>query len=211
MKITKHEHAFLEVTENSKSLLIDPGMYSPSLPELSEVVAIVLTHVHDDHSFLPHISKIVDHYPKVKIYGPAEVAKKLEGFSVTTCYHGDAIEVEGFHVDFFGDLHQEIHRSIPLVQNLGVLVNKKLYYPGDSYTLPEYPFELLACPSAAPWMKISDLIDFIEALKPKRAFPTHNAILSEEGNALQNGRVREFVEKHGGKFEYLLPGEGTEV
>jgi hypothetical protein len=56
-------------------------------------------------------------------------------------------------------------------------------------------------------MKISDLIDFVDLAKPKRAFATHNAILNDNGHQLQNNRIREFVTKHGGEFSYLLPGE----
>ena len=211
MEIRKHEHAFLEISEAEKTLLIDPGMYSSELPKLKNVVAVVMTHFHDDHSYLPHITKIVDKFPDVKLFGPMEVAEKLKDFACTTVYHGDHHEVEGFAMDFFGDLHQEIHRSIPLVQNVGVLVNSKLYYPGDSYTPCDYPFEVIACPSSAPWLKISDLIDFIELVKPRRAFATHNALLSDHGHTLQNNRIKEFVEKHGGLFEYLTVGETTTV
>lgn len=211
MKILKHEHAFLELSKNSGTILIDPGMYSTKLPALGPVSAVVLTHIHDDHSYLPHLELIASRNPRLKIFGPAEIAEKLKGLEVTTCFHGDSHEVAGFQLDFFGDLHQEIHRSIPLVQNLGVMVDKKLYYPGDSYTFPEYPVEVLACPSAAPWMKISDLIDYLEELKPKMAFPTHNAILSDFGNTLQNNRIKEFVEKNSGEFTYLQPGDSLEI
>lgn len=211
MEIRKHEHAFLELTESGQTLLVDPGLYSQVLPDLKNVVGIVFTHVHDDHSYLPHIRALLAKFPNAQLYGPQDVVSKLGEIDCNLVMHGDHIEVGNFNLDFFGDLHQEIHRSIPLVQNVGVMVNSKLYYPGDSYTPPEYPFEILACPSSAPWMKISDLIDFIELVKPKRAFATHNALLSEHGHNLQNGRIKEFVEKHGGVFEYLTPGQITEV
>lgn len=211
MKITKFEHAFLQIEHSAKQLLIDPGIYSPSLPQLANVVGVVLTHLHDDHSYLPHISAIKQQFPAVRFFGPADVVAKLGEIECELVMHGSHIEVEGFTLDFFGDLHQEIHRTIPLVQNVGVLVNSKLYYPGDSYTPCEYPFELLACPSAAPWMKISDLIDYLDAVKPKRAFATHNAILSEHGHNLQNNRIKEIVTKHGGEFSFLKEGESIAI
>lgn len=211
MKITKFEHAFLQIELSAQQLLIDPGIYSPTLPKLENVVGVVLTHLHDDHSYLPHIAAIKQQFPNVRIFGPADVAIKLGEIDCEVVMHGSRIEVGEFSLDFFGDLHQEIHRSIPLVQNVGVLVNSKLYYPGDSYTQCEYSFELLACPSAAPWMKISDLIDYLEAVKPQRAFATHNAILSEHGHVLQNNRIREIVTKHGGEFSYLQVGESLAI
>jgi len=206
MQITKHQHAMLEITEAGQALVIDPGMYQPELPKLENVVAVVFTHVHDDHSFLPHALELSKH-AGVRFFGTQEVREKLQGLDVEVVRPGDHIEIGNFSLDFAGDLHQEIHRSIPLVQNVAVTVNRKLFYPGDAYVYPEHPFEILACPSSAPWMQISDLIDYLVALKPKAAFATHNAILSEHGNKLQNGRIREFVEKHGGEFRHLNPGE----
>lgn len=206
MQITKHQHAMLEITQDDQTLIIDPGMYQAELPRLENVVAVVFTHVHDDHSYLPH-AQLLGTYPGVRFFGTQEVRDKLVDFDVQVVRHGDHIEVGSFALDFSGDLHQEIHRSIPLVQNVGVTVNRTLFYPGDAYVYPDHPFEILACPSAAPWMQISDLIDYLVELKPKAAFATHNAILSEHGNKLQNSRIKEFVEKQGGEFRYLLPGE----
>ena len=77
MKITKFEHAFLLLEESSQQLLVDPGIYSPTLPQLKNVVAIVLTHLHDDHSYLPHLSAVKAQFPNLKIFGPQEVATKL--------------------------------------------------------------------------------------------------------------------------------------
>lgn len=211
MKITKFEHAFLQIEQSGQQLVIDPGIYSPSLPQLENVVAMVLTHLHDDHSYLPHIEAIRNQFPEIKIFGPQDVVAKLGQITCQAVTHGDQVQVGEFTLDFFGDLHQEIHRSIPLVQNVGVLVNSQLYYPGDSYTECDYPFEVLACPAAAPWMKISDLIDYLEQLRPKRAFATHNAILNDNGHLLQNSRIREYVTKHGGEFSYLLEGEAITI
>lgn len=210
VKLTKHEHAFLQLELNGQQLLIDPGMYTQSIPVTKNVVAITLSHVHDDHSFLPHVKELLKLHPEAKLFGPLEVVQKLLEFNVVKCFHGDRHEVGPFVIDFFGDLHQEIHRSIPLVQNLGVMVNG-LYYPGDSYTIPETDVEILACPSSAPWLKISDVMDFLSAVRPKRAFPTHNALLSDHGHALQNGRIKEVVESFGGAFEYLKPGESLDI
>ena len=210
MRVTKHEHAFLQLELNGAQLLMDPGSYTTELPETKNVVAITLSHVHDDHSYLPHIQKLLSKYPKARVFGPSEVARKLSGVEVIRCHHGDRHEVSGFIIDFFGYHHQEIHRSIPLAENLGVKVNN-LYYPGDSYTIPETQVDVLACPSSAPWLRISDVIDFLTATKPRVCFPTHNSLLSEAGHALQNSRIQEFTERFGGRFSYLLPGDSIEI
>jgi L-ascorbate metabolism protein UlaG (beta-lactamase superfamily) len=211
MKITKFDHALLSIESGSKLVVIDPGTYSKELPDFKDVVAICITHIHEDHSYLPHIQKILSDNPDAQIFGPAEVAKKLAGLPVQVVYHGDHYEVGGFELDFSGDLHEEIHRSIPLIQNTGVTVNRTLYYPGDSYTIPEDKVKVLACPASAPWLKISDVMDFISAVKPETLFPTHNALLSGNGHELYNQRISEVTQENGGNFVFLEPGQSLET
>jgi L-ascorbate metabolism protein UlaG (beta-lactamase superfamily) len=210
MRISKYEHALLVVEQAAAQLVIDPGSYS-NLPALQNVVAVVFTHLHDDHTSLEHAQTISRNFPAVKMFGTQEVVEKLTGLNVQAVYHGDHYEVGPFQIDFYGDLHQVIHRSIPLVQNVGVMINSRLYYPGDSYTFPEQSVEILACPTSAPWLRISDVIDFLDLIRPKKCFATHNALLSEQGHALQNNRVQQIVEKHGGEFRYLNVGESWQL
>lgn len=207
MRITKHEHACLVIEKNGRELIIDPGMYSENVPLVSNPVAVTLSHIHDDHSYQPHLESLVAKYPDLILFGTEEVATKLQGFDVQVVHHGDRHVVGDFTLDFFGYLHQEIHRSIPLVQNFGLLIDSDLYYPGDSYTIPEVKIITLACPASAPWLKIADVIDFLGQIRPQRCFPTHNALLSEHGHSLQNSRIQEITEAAGGEFRYLQPGE----
>ena len=211
MKITKFDHALLSIEIDSKIVVIDPGNYSSELPGFKNVVAICLTHIHEDHSYKPHVEKIMLENPDAQIFGPAEVAQKLGGLPVQVVYHGDHFEVSGFELDFSGDLHEQIHRSIPLIQNTGVTVNRTLYYPGDSYTIPENKVKVLACPTSAPWIKIADVMDFIAAVKPETLFPTHNALLSDNGHELYNHRISEVTKENGGNFVSLKPGQSLEV
>jgi L-ascorbate metabolism protein UlaG (beta-lactamase superfamily) len=211
MKITKHGHACLELELSGIKALIDPGFYTEDVSGLTNVVALVITHSHDDHCFESQVAGIVKSNPGIKIFGTSEVAAKLSGFDVTTVYHGDFYEVEGFSFEFFGDMHQIIHESIPLIQNTGVMVNNQLYYPGDSYTTPEVPVEILACPTSAPWLKIGDVMDFVASVKPSKSFATHNALLSDLGHDLNNGRVKLVTEQFGGEFIYLKVGESLKI
>lgn len=215
MKITKFGHACLELEENGQLLILDPGFYTQPIDNRINVRAIVITHIHDDHCYEEQLDRIVQLNPGITIYGTDEVCQRLAasrpGFKIIPVHHGDFYEVGNFTLEFFGDMHAEIHRSIPLVQNCGVMVNGKLYYPGDSFTQPDLEVEILACPASAPWLKISEVIDFIAAVKPKRCFPTHNIHLSEFGNQLNNGRIQAVTEQNGGQYEWLQIGESTEV
>ena len=211
MQITKYEHACLVIENQGQRIVIDPGFYTRPMTELNDVVAIVITHMHDDHCNEEQIDRILKSSPAAKIYGTDEVRKRLEGYETIAVHHGDFYTEGGFTLEFFGDMHAEIHRSIPLIQNCGVLVNGALYYPGDSFTRPDQPVEILACPTSAPWLKISDVMDFVASVKPSKCFPTHNVHLSDVGHELNNGRVRQVVEAGGGKFEFVLPGQSLSL
>ncbi len=215
MKITKFEHACLVIEQGSQKLVIDPGSYTRSMADQTQVQAIVITHQHDDHCWEEQISSLLANNPDAQIFSTDEVrarlALSLPQAPVKAVHHGDYYPVGEFTLEFFGDMHAEIHRSIPLVQNCGVMINNLLYYPGDSFTRPDRPVALLACPSSAPWAKISEIIDFVDEVRPTRSFATHNIHLSEMGHQMYNGRIKQLTEKHGGTFEHLEPGQSTEI
>jgi L-ascorbate metabolism protein UlaG (beta-lactamase superfamily) len=215
MKITKLEHATLVLEQNAKKLVIDPGVYTRPLDGITNVEAIVITHTHDDHCNEAQLVRLLESSPAAKIYGTDEVRNRLENypdhkFQVTAVHHGDLFKTGEFSLEFFGDMHIEIHRSIPLIQNCGVMINDRLYYPGDSYTQPDRKVEILACPTSAPWLKIGDVIDFITAVRPTKTFATHNIHLSSFGHELNNARVKSASEAVGGTFQYLEPGDSAE-
>jgi L-ascorbate metabolism protein UlaG (beta-lactamase superfamily) len=219
MKITKRGHACLEISNQNRTLLIDPGSYTDDLGTPNNLDAIVITHAHDDHCFEPQLQRLLAANPKCEILGPTEVINRLSAATQPEIvaavkhqvFHGDHYKIAEFELDFMGDLHQVIHASLPQLPNTGVLVNRTLYYPGDSYTVCDLPYQVLACPSSAPWLSIGDVIDFLDAMRPARCFATHNALLSERGHALQNSRIREVTERHGGEFRYLDLGESWDV
>ena len=211
MQITKLEHACLILEENDKRVIVDPGSYTRPVSEFKNVVAVVITHMHDDHCSEAQLEAILATNPGAVIYGTDEVCKRLSHLKTIAVHHGDFYTHDEFTLEFFGDMHAEIHRSIPLIQNCGVMVNHKLYYPGDSYTQPDRQVALLACPTSAPWLKIGDVMDFVAAVKPARSFATHNVHLSEIGHDMNNGRVKAVTEAGGGTFEYLKPGQTTDL
>ena len=211
MKITKQGHACLIFEEKGKKLVLDPGSYSQPLEGLSDVVAIVITHAHDDHCFEAQLERLLVSNPDLVIFGPPEVRTRLTNYNVTAVYHGDYYPVGPFTLEFMGDLHAQIHHSIPVIENRAVLINDRVYYPGDSFTLPDREVDLLAVPTSAPWLKIGEVMDFVSAIKHKKSIATHNALLSDFGHALNNGRVKALTEAQGGEFTYLLDGESIEI
>ncbi|MGW9629128.1 MBL fold metallo-hydrolase [Agromyces sp. NPDC055520] len=213
MRLTKLEHAALVVEESGEALIVDPGKFTRPVPASAAVVAVVVTHRHDDHWTPEQLARIVAASPEVRIFGPAGVtaAAADAGFVVETVEAGDTVEVGAFRLRFFGGRHAVIHPSIPVIDNLGVLVNDALYYGGDSFTVPGVPVEVLAAPAAAPWMKISEAMDYAVEVAPRRAFPTHEMLLSAAGKALSNARLAWATEQGGGEYVPLEPGESIEI
>ncbi|QPE03578.1 MBL fold metallo-hydrolase [Microbacterium schleiferi] len=212
MRVTKHEHAALTIRDSGKTLVIDPGSFTDPLPDDGDVVAIVLTHEHPDHWTPEHLRRILAHAPKAQIIGPAGLAEAAAGFDVRVAAPGDNIIVGPFDLEFFGGRHAVIHDSIPVIDNIGVLVNDRLYYPGDSYDVPEgRDVKLLAAPVGAPWLKIGDAMDFVLAVAPRLCFGTHDMTLSIIGRTMGRQRLRWATEQGGGEFLELDAGASVDI
>ncbi len=211
MRLTKLEHAALVVEDSGDKLYVDPGKFTTPITESAGTVAVVITHEHDDHWTPEQLGRIVAANPDVRIFGPAGVAAAASGFPVETVAAGDEVEVGRFRLRFFGGRHAQIHPSIPIIDNLGVLVDDALYYGGDSFVVPEgVTVDVLAAPANAPWMKISEVMDYIIAVAPRRAFPTHEMLLSRAGKDLSNARLRWAAEQGGGEYLPLEPGDAID-
>ena len=216
MKLTKLEHAALIIELAGKKLYIDPGSFTTALSRTAGTVAVVITHEHADHWTPEQLGRIVDMNADLRIFAPAGVALAIAAVNadlvVTTVQAGDTALVEPFRLRFFGATHAVIHESIPVIDNVGVLVNDELYYAGDAFTIPEgVEVGTLAVPAAAPWMKISEAMDYVLAVQPKRSFSTHEMLLSRAGKDLSNARIQSVTEQGGGEFFRLEPGDSIDL
>ena len=211
MKLTKFEHACLIVEVADERLIIDPGVFAMPLGEFGNVVAVVVTHEHGDHWTEEQLARIIERNPEVTIYGPRGVAATVKDHPVVEVHDGDVIEAGPFTLRFFGDKHAVIHHSIPVIDNVGVLVNEQLYYGGDALVVPSVEVDTLATPIGAPWLKIGDAMDYVLAVKPKRAFPVHEMTLSVAGKGMGNDRLTWATEQNGGQYFVLEPGESLDL
>jgi L-ascorbate metabolism protein UlaG (beta-lactamase superfamily) len=203
MQLTKYDHACFTLEKDDQLLVVDPGEWSSDFISPSNVIAIVVTHDHGDHFDHEQITAIIDENPEAIIVGPETVTSKIEVFQTKTVQPGDTLNIGPFSLEFFGGKHAAIHPSIPQAVNVGVLVNDLLYYPGDSLTLPGRPVDILALPVAAPWLKISEAMDFLTQIHPRLAFPTHDAILSQIGKELVDGRLTATASEVGSTYQRL--------
>lgn len=212
MRITKLEHAALILEEAGHRLVIDPGGLTNPVLGVTNVDAVVITHEHADHWTADQLHRITDANPGIPIYGPSGVARAAEGIDITVVAPGETVEVAAWTLRFFGGNHAIIHASIPIVENVGVLVNGRFYYPGDSFYVPlGVQVETLAAPAGAPWLKVGEAIDFVTQVAPKRAFGTHDGVLSAAGIGLVHDRLKAATEAKGGEYFPLKPEESIEV
>ncbi|MDY7528258.1 MULTISPECIES: MBL fold metallo-hydrolase [unclassified Cryobacterium] len=212
MKLTKLEHAALIVEVAGRKLYIDPGSYTTAVTDTARADAVVITHEHPDHWTPEQLDRIIAFSPDVRIFGPAGVVAAASGYPVEVVHDGDTVTVGEFTLRFFGRTHAVIHSSIPVIDNVGVLVNDRLYYAGDSFTVPAgVDVDTLAVPAGAPWLKISEVIDYVLAVKPRRTFPTHEMLLSRAGKDLSNLRITAATEQVGGEFFALEPNETLDL
>jgi L-ascorbate metabolism protein UlaG (beta-lactamase superfamily) len=214
MRVTKLEHAALVVEHSGNRLFIDPGKFTTPITEAAGALAVVVTHQHDDHWTPEQIARIRDRNPEARVFGPegmAAVAAEA-GIDVERVAPGVEVEVGPFRLRFFGGRHAVIHSSIPVIDNVGVLVNDALYYAGDSFAVPEgVEVGALAVPAGAPWMKIAESMDYVVEVAPRRAFPTHEMVLSRAGKALSNARLAWATEQGGGEYLPLEPGDSFDL
>ncbi|MDN5275430.1 MAG: putative Zn-dependent hydrolase [Candidatus Saccharibacteria bacterium] len=184
MDITKYEHACLVIDIDGDKLVIDPGAYTTDLDASKHIVAIVITHEHHDHIDTDLLKALIAQSPDAVVYADKTVLENISAPHKKPVAAGESFEVGPFSLRFTGGAHAVIHPSFPPMANIGVVVNDNLYYPGDSFASPDGPVKNLALPVAAPWLKLSESIDFLRSIQPSMVFPTHDAILSDTGKKL---------------------------
>lgn len=203
MQLTKYEHACFSVEKDEKILVIDPGEFSTDFLAPEHVVGVIITHEHPDHFDIETVSSIIDKNPEAIILAPDSITSLIESYETKTISSGESIQIGPFSLEFFGENHAIIHQSIDTVANTGVLINDILYYPGDSFVLPNRPVDTLALPVSAPWLKISEAMDFLTIVNPRFAFPTHDAILSTVGKEVTDRLIKIAADEHNIEYKRL--------
>ncbi len=214
MKFTKLEHSGCIIEHNGKKLLCDPVEFEVKLPQLANVEVIIITHKHGDH-FQPEVlAKVLVDNPNARIFVPQDFElSEISGHSVEKVADNVEWNLSDFNLKFFGKNHASIVPDKISCANLGVIINDKIVNPGDSFDEPndiENP-TLLLVPSAAPWSKISESMNYIQAIQPQIAVPVHNAVLSQLGNSINNNWLQNVCDELGIKFMPLEVGESIEI
>ncbi|MGH3738744.1 MAG: MBL fold metallo-hydrolase [Micromonosporaceae bacterium] len=195
MRITKYTHACIRLEGDHGVLVIDPGVWSEPAA-LVGADAVLVTHEHADHIDRLRLAGL-----GVPVYAPADAAS--ERVPVTAVGSGEEFTAAGFPVRAVGGRHAYVHGTEPDCANLGYVVDERLYHPGDSLYVPEAPVETLLVPVHASWLKTTEAIDFVNAIRPAHAYPIHEGQINERGLA----SVNDWFGKETTGYRYLAPGE----
>ncbi len=204
MKITKLEHSGIIIEKEDKQIIFDPVEFKEKIPELKNVVAIVITHKHGDHLQLEVIARIRSDFPLARIFTTSDATALIE--NVTLVKNGDSYNVDGFELDFFGKDHADIIPGQVPCENIGVVIDNKIVNPGDSFDIPNINAEVLFVAISAPWLKIAESMDYVKKAKPKTVIPVHNALLSELGELVNGNWMKEACKVVGAEYLELKPG-----
>jgi L-ascorbate metabolism protein UlaG (beta-lactamase superfamily) len=209
MRLTKYSHACVRL-ERDGVLVIDPGSWSERA-SLDGADAVLITHEHVDHLDVEALAEALGRRPSVEIYTHPDVAKQLHelGGVVHQVVPGDEFTAAGFHVRTYGGLHALIHPDIPRVANVGFFIEGDdgsggVYHPGDSFDVPEgATVDTLFVPVSGPWLKLSESVDFVRAVGPRRAFALHDGLLNEHGLQFYNRNMENLSNC---EYQRLEPG-----
>jgi len=212
MRLTKFGHACVRVEHADATVVIDPGVFT-SADAVDGADAVLITHEHFDHFVEDRLRAAADANPGLRIWANRSVARQLDGLGarVTVVGEGDAFDINGLDVSVHGEWHAVIHPEIPRVGNIGFLLGGKLFHPGDALTLPSRPVETLLLPIAGPWAKVSELIDYVREVKPRRALAVHEAVLSEAGQLVHGRLLGEGGPGTGAEFGRPAAGEQLDL
>lgn len=218
MKLTKYTHSCVRLEKDGRVLVLDPGTFSETKEALDGAQAVLITHEHGDHVDVSALVNALRRTDGLAVFAPAGVATHLRGEApvaedrIHTVEPGSSFEAAGFSVRSFGGQHALIHPQIPVVANIGYLVDENVYHPGDSFVIPDgSSVQTLLVPIHAPWSKASEVIDFVIGVRAPRAFQIHDGLLNEMGLKIVESHVTRLGAKYGTEYTHLPVRETVDV
>lgn len=199
MQITHLGHAAVLVEAAGQRLLIDPGNFSDGWHGLTDLDAILVTHQHPDHFDPEHGPALLEANPQAPVWMEAEALAQsgMPAGRANALAAGEAVQVGEVGVAAVGGRHAIIHRDIPGIGNIGLVVTAPgeptFFHPGDELDATPEGVDVLAVPAFTPWAAMKEVIDFARSVGAGRGFPMHDGGVNDIGYGLVLNRVAEMA------------------
>jgi len=198
MQLTHFGHSCLLAEFDRTRVLFDPGNFSRGFEGITGLSAILLTHQHPDHVDVARLPALLAGNPDAALYADPQTTAQL-GEPCRAVHVGDELKIGELTVRAVGGRHAVIHPELPAIENISYLVDDgehraRFMHPGDALFVPTEPVDVLAAPAAAPWMKISEAVDYLRAVAPARAVPIHQGIIAPDARGIYYGRLTEMTD-----------------
>ena len=208
MRLTKFGHACVRIEHAGVRIVLDPGAFTER-EAVDGADVVLITHQHADHYDADHLRATT---AQVHTIEAVAAVIREEAPDLADRLHvvapGDTLDV-GLPVEVVGERHAVIHPDLPRLDNSGYLLDvggELVYHPGDALTPPGRAIDLLLAPISAPWLKVSEAVDFIREVRAPRNLAIHDRVYTEVALGMAESHVTNLALSDGMSFTRLADG-----